>query len=155
MRVRGALDEHPTMVTQIRRTPIHIGPLQVAILVLVAVTALIHLYLAIFVSSELATVPAASRSAMLKILVSLWYLNFLGYAVLATAHYLPALARYQTATRWLLAAYAALTIACYFIVAPPPNPLAYPDKIVEVALIVLLAVEGWRARAVAKRSVSA
>jgi hypothetical protein len=131
MRVRGALDEHPTMVTQIRRTPIHIGPLQVAILGLVAVTALIHLYLAIFVSSELATVPAASRSAMLKILV------------------------YQTATRWLLAAYAALTIACYFIVAPPPNPLAYPDKIVEVALIVLLAVEGWRARAVAKRSVSA
>ena len=80
-------------------------------------------------------------------LSTLFYLNFVGYIVLVTALYLPFLRRYQAMIRWLLIAFAALTILAYFLIAGTMlNPLGYADKAVEVALIVLLLIEGWHMR---------
>ena len=55
--------------------------------------------------------------------------------------------RYQRIIRWLLIAYTATTIlAWYLITGGSPNLLAYIDKPIEVALIVLLLIEDRRAR---------
>jgi hypothetical protein len=74
----------------------------------------------------------------------LFYLNFVGYIVLTAAHYLPfpLLRRYQRITRWVLGAYTAVTIIAWFLVTGgSPNVLAYIDKPVELALIILLIIE--------------
>ena len=48
--------------------------------------------------------------------------------------------------RWLLIAYAAITIlAWYLITGGQPNLLAYIDKPIEVALIILLLIDDRRA----------
>jgi hypothetical protein len=67
---------------------------------------------------------------------------------------LPSLARYQPVTRWVLAAYAGVTIVCYFVFAPPGNPIWLPDKVVEIVLIGLLIIDGYRARQVSRPSLS-
>ena len=77
----------------------------------------------------------------------LFYLNFLGYIVLVTALYLPPLRRYQRVIRWILIAYTAITIIAWFLITnTAPNLLAYIDKPIEVALIILLLIEDRRAR---------
>jgi hypothetical protein len=79
---------------------------------------------------------------VLTALPGLFYLNFLGYITLVTAHYLPPLQRYQRLTRWMLIVYAAITIVAWFLITnAQPNLLAYVDKPIEVALIILLLIE--------------
>ncbi len=78
----------------------------------------------------------------------LFYLNFIGYIVLAAAFYLPSLLqlqsllRYQRAIRWLLIVYTAVTVVLWFwITRGGYNVLAYIDKPIEVALIILLLID--------------
>jgi hypothetical protein len=76
----------------------------------------------------------------------LFFLNFLGYIVLVAALYLPVpiLRRNQNVTRWLLIAFAVVTIWGYFaIVGEAPNALGAFDKAVEIALIVFLLFEAY------------
>jgi glycopeptide antibiotics resistance protein len=86
----------------LHRTISHIGPLQVAIIILAVATALVHL----------------DR-------------------------------RYQRIIRWLLIAYTATTILAWFLITnASPNLLAYIDKPIEVALIILLLIEDRQTRLV-------
>jgi amino acid transporter len=143
----------------LRRTISHIGPLQIAIIILAVVTGLVHLNLGIMTSFLASHPPAhvAGRPAghppgpsilmLLPVpLPVLFYLNFLGYIVLAAALYLPALRRYQRGIRWTLIVYVAITILGWVLInSAHPNPLAYVDKPIEVALIILLLIEDRRA----------
>lgn len=77
----------------------------------------------------------------------LFFLNFVGYIVLVTALYLPPLRSYQRVIRWILIAYTAFTvIAWYLVTMAQPNLLAYIDKPIEVALIILLLIEDRQVR---------
>jgi hypothetical protein len=119
-----------------RQTTSRIGALQIAIIVLVAVTACIHLSRAL-----------AMGAPSMKLFPLIFYLNFIGYAVLVIAHYAPQLQRYQRATRWILVAYAAITIIAWVVITQThSNILGYIDKPVEIALIVLLVIEDQRSR---------
>jgi hypothetical protein len=77
----------------------------------------------------------------------LFVLNFVGYVALAAVFwYAP---RYMGARRWLLDAviivYVLLSIAAWIqLRSPNPQGLGYLSKAFEVALIVALAVHGWR-----------
>jgi len=158
------------------RTISHIGPLQVAIIILAVATALVHLDRGLMMSlfaphfaggpgpsaghftgghppstGHLAGGPSPSGSSILRMLplTQLFFLNFLGYIVLVTALYLPLLRRYQRIIRWLLIAYTATTILAWFIITnASPNLLAYIDKPIEVALIILLLIEDRQTRLV-------
>lgn len=105
------------------------GPLQIGIIVLTLATAIIHLVLAI--PNQL----------------TMFYLNALGYVVLLAALYLPiaALAPYRSLVRWALIAYTAVTVIAWVAIGER-NTIAYADKAIEVALIVLLLLEGRRAK---------
>lgn len=146
----------------LRRTTSNLGPLQIAIILLAVVTGLVHLYRGLMTSflaghppahfhppAHAAGPPPGSSILMLLPvpLPVLFYLNFLGYIVLATALYLPLLQRYQGVIRWILIVYTAVTIlAWYLITNAQPNLLAYIDKPIEVALIILLLIDDRRAR---------
>ena len=144
-----------------------IGTLQIVIIVLVVITALIHLQRGI---GFLGGGPPGGRPgggqagpppgggpggggfnimAMLPIpLPILFLLNGIGYLVLVSALYLPQLRQYQPIVRWLLIIFAAVTIIMYFAIAGlRPNPVGLLTKAVEIALIVLLLIEGRRAAA--------
>jgi hypothetical protein len=134
-----------------RRSVGRYGPLQIAITVLVAATALVHLYLgAGFVISLMgpASQTSGSGSTATHILGLLFLCNFGGYVVLVLAHYLPVLRRYQSVTRALLIGFTAVTFVAYFAVqrGHALNPFGLADKAVEAALMVLLVIEGRRAR---------
>jgi hypothetical protein len=103
-----------------------IGLLQVAIILLTLATAAIHFSL---------TFPSAMFIA-----------NGLGYLVLLAALYLPIpqLAGYRRWVRWILMGYTALTIVLW-VAMGSRIPIAYVDKAIEVALLVLLAWESRRA----------
>ena len=138
-----------------------IGTLQIVIIVLVAITALIHLQRGIGMSAGgppgggQGGPPAGGGAgsggfnimAMLPIpLPMLFLLNGIGYLVLVTALYLPQLRQYQPIVRWLLIAFTAVTVIMYFAIAGFRfNPVGLLTKAVEVALIVLLLIEGRRA----------
>jgi hypothetical protein len=142
-----------------------IGTLQIVIIVLVLITALIHLQRGIgFLgggppggaprAGQAGPPPGGGQGgfnimALLPIpLPYLFLLNGIGYLVLVTALYLPQLRQYQPIVRWLLIIFAALTIIMYFAIAGVRvNPVGYLTKAVEVALIVLLLIEGRRAAA--------
>jgi hypothetical protein len=72
----------------------------------------------------------------------LFVLNGLGYIALVAALYLPIapLARYRGLVRWTLIGYAALTIVLWVLVGAR-NAIGYADKLIEIALIVLLLIE--------------
>ena len=141
--------------TTLRRTALQVGLLQIAIIILVLATALIHLDKALamgFFSGHLGVIPAGippqpgGPSGLmlltLQYLVLLFFLNFIGYIVLGAALYLPFLKGFQRIIRWILVVFAAITIIGYFAtVGFGVNPLGYADKIIEVALIVLLIIE--------------
>lgn len=135
-----------------RRTGSGFGPLQIAITILVAATALVHLYLgAGFVISHLD--PAAQAAAVgggvkVAILGPLFLCNFGGYVFLIAALYLPMLRRFQRITRMLLIGFTAVTFLAYFAVerGHALNPFGLADKAVEATLIVLLIIEGRRVR---------
>ena|SRR3989442_6316536 len=144
----------------LRRTISHIGPLQIAIILLAVVTALVHLYRSITMSM-FAGPPGGNRGGhfpphpggpsilmLLPVpLPVLFFLNFVGYIVLVTALYLPPLRSYQRVIRWILIAYTAFTIiAWYLVTMAQPNLLAYIDKPIEVALIILLLIEDRQVR---------
>jgi membrane protease YdiL (CAAX protease family) len=134
-----------------RRTTAQVGPLQIAIIILAVVTGLVHLDRGImtsFFAMHFAGHPmmhAAGPSATMILplpLSTLFYLNFVGYMVLATALYLPPLLRYRRAIRWTLIVYVLITIAAWLLVTGArPNLLAYIDKPIEVTLIVLLLID--------------
>jgi hypothetical protein len=154
----------------LRRTFSNLGPLQIAIIILAVVTALVHLDRAIMMTFLAGPPPGGSPAGhpgvhppgppggplpigvsilmLLPVPLSvLFYLNFLGYIVLVTALYLPALLQYQRIIRWILIVYAAVTIVAWFLInGAHPNPLAYIDKPIELALIILLLVEDQRSR---------
>ncbi len=145
----------------LRRTISHLGPLQIAIILLAVVTGLVHLYRGLMMTFLAGAPPrhfagpppghfAAPSPLMMLVFTALpvlFYLNFLGYIVLATALYLPPLRRYQQVIRWILIAYTAFTILAWFLITnAQPNPLAYFDKPIEVALIILLLIEDRQTR---------
>lgn len=103
------------------------GPLQIGIVLLTVATALIHIALAI---------PDT---------LVLFYLNGLGYLALLAARYLPLgfLAPYRRWARWALIVYTAITVVAWVAIGDR-SAIAYIDKAIEVALIVLLFLEGRR-----------
>src|SRR5262245_35940222 len=123
---------------QRRRTVSSFGPLQIAITILVAVTALVHLFLGVSLTAAI-TQPAQDAQAagmggttMMSILAVLFLCNFAGYLVLGAALYLPALRRFQPVTRTLLIGYTALTFLAYFAIdqGQALNPIGLSDKAV-------------------------
>jgi hypothetical protein len=111
--------------------------LGVGIFVLTVATAVIHLYLAF----------SAIGSMGFNFGVMLFILNGLGYLGLLALLQLPIrqLARYRSAARWALIAFAALTIVLFFIMAPVYPLIGYVDKAIEVALIALLLADAYTA----------
>jgi hypothetical protein len=147
----------------LRHTISRIGPLQIAILVLAIITALVHLDRGITTSAMMAhpfphaggrpggPPPGAPSGLIPSILMIiplpiLFYLNFVGFIVLAAALYLPPLLRYQRIIRWALIVFTIVTVIAWFLVTGGrPNVLAYIDKPIEIALVVLLLIEARQA----------
>jgi hypothetical protein len=122
---------HPSVSQNVAR----IGWLQVAIILLAATTAVLHLYLGVRLVVAGTAVPIGL----------LFILNGVGYIVLATALYLPALQRMQPLIRWGLIGYTVLTIVLwYFIASRNAVMFDYVTKAAEIALVILLLVEATR-----------
>ena len=143
---------------QSRRLLRTIGTLQIAIIILVAITAFIHLQRGIGMSAGgFGGGPPGGRpggppggppggfnilQALPIPLPILFLLNGLGYLVLVTALYLPPLYRYRRIVRWLLIIFAAVTFLLYFLVNGfRLNPISIIAKSAEIALIILLLIE--------------
>ena len=107
-------------------------PLRIAIVVLTLATAVIHVYWGII------------QTPVLFPLI----LNGVGYTTLLGGLYLPIprLKSLQPRVRWVLLGYTALTVLLWAAVGPRV-PIAYVDKVVELALILLLWLDARRARA--------
>jgi hypothetical protein len=72
----------------------------------------------------------------------LFLINGIGYLLLGTALYLPALSQYRRIVRWLLIIFAATTFVLYFLLNGfRLTPIAVIDKVAELTLIVLLLVD--------------
>lgn len=138
-----------TTTATMGRTVSGFGPLQIAITILVAVTALVHLFLGATLMSSLGQDAGTGGVTMEAILAVLFLCKLGGYVVLNAALYLPVLRRYQRVTRVLLIGYTALTFVAYFAIARSGalNPIGLSDKAVEAAIIALLVIDGRRARA--------
>jgi hypothetical protein len=136
------------------------GPRQIAIIALAVVSGLVHLYRAILMfglmgGGRMGRPPGGpgggrppggggpSIMSMLPVpLPVLFLLNFVGYIVLAIALYFPALQRYQQIIRWVLIAYTAITVILWFLFTGGHFVfVSYGDKIIEIALIVLLLID--------------
>jgi hypothetical protein len=153
-----------------RKLP-YIGSLPIIIIVLAIATAVIHLYLGVQMGSMMGHMggpgggvptggPGAGRPpsggrlggssimGMLPLpLPILFDLNFVGYIVLVGALYLSRLQRFQPITRWVLIGYTALTVILWYVISGShADMFDYVDKLVEVALIILLLVDGWQTR---------
>jgi len=77
----------------------------------------------------------------------LFLINGIGYLVLGTALYLPALSQYRRIVRWLLIIFAATTFVLYFLLNGfRLNPIAAIDKVAELTLIALLFIDGRQSR---------
>jgi hypothetical protein len=111
--------------------------LRLGIFLLTLATAVIHLYLA------LSAIPyyGLNFGVMLFVLNGLGYLGLLAVLQLP----IPQLARFRSAARWVLVAYAALTIVLFFLMAPYYTFIGYLDKAIEVALIALLLADAYTA----------
>ena len=84
---------------------------------------------------------------LLGFFAALFYLDALGYIVLTVALYHPAFARFRRLARWALIALTVATIVAYFaLIGGHYDAMGIGDKLIEVALIVLLVVEGRRDR---------
>jgi hypothetical protein len=154
----------------LRRTIPHLGPLQIAIILLALVTGLVHLDRGLLMTflagprpghlpgSPLGHFPGSppgsfgGPSPLMQLVFTalpvLFYLNFFGYVILAGALYLPALVRYQRIIRWILIFYTAITILAWFLITNGHLILlSYIDKPIEVALIILLLIDDRQAQA--------
>jgi hypothetical protein len=143
------------MTMTLPRNATRFGALQIAICVLAAATAMVHIYLGVLTHVMVVTQPeataAAGGAAALGFFAALFYLDGLGYIVLTTALYLPAFARFRRLIRWALIALTAATIIAYFaLIQGQYDFLGISNKITEVVLIVLLVIEGRRDRLPAK-----
>jgi hypothetical protein len=107
-------------------------PMQIAIILLTVATALIHLVLAYFIATQL----GFQNSLM-------FIANGVGYLVLVAALYMPQFKKWQSIIRWILIAFAAVTILGWVAIGQR-NMIGYVDKVIEVVLIVLLFIEGRR-----------
>ena len=99
-----------------------VGPVQVGVVLLALATAIIHIVLALPTN------------------LIMFYLNGAGYIGLTAALYLPQLAVYRRRLRWALIGYTAITIVGWAVVGER-SLIAYLDKLIEVALIGLIAIE--------------
>ena len=110
-----------------RRTSTDAG-LRAGIILLTGATALIHL--------------------QLNFPDPVFMLNGLGYLGLLAALYLPVpqLARHRNIVRWTLICYTALTVVLWIAIGERTF-IGYADKVIEIALIVLLLIESRTARA--------
>jgi hypothetical protein len=111
--------------------------LGVGIFLLTLATAGIHLYLAF----TAIPIMGFNFGVMLFIFNGLGYLGLLAVLQLP----IPQLARFRSAARWALIAFAAVTIVLFFIMAPEYTTLGYIDKAIEVALIALLLADAYTA----------
>ncbi len=133
------------------RNATRFGAIQIAICVLAAATAAVHIYLGAITHVMVATQPeataAAGGAATLGFFAALFYLDGLGYIVLTAALYHPAFVRFRRLTRWALIGLTAATIVAYFVLIQGQyDAMGIADKIAEVALIALLVIEGRRER---------
>jgi hypothetical protein len=96
---------------------------RIGIIVIAVITALVHLYLAV-------------TSTPFDIV---FFLNFLGYLALLAAFILPLpiIKDYKGLVRWVFMAFAVVTIIAWVLIGLRVW-FAYIDKILEVALVVLL-----------------
>src|SRR5215467_980221 len=136
-----------------RRTASRIGRLQIAIIVLAVITAVLHLFLGITITMAggMAGGSGPTGSWLLQVLPMLFILNFLGYIILLVALYVPQLKLFQHSIRWVLIVFTAVTISAYFVIdGLTPNSIGYGDKLIEVALILLLLVENRKAARLAR-----
>ena len=132
-----------------RRTVSRIGRLQIAIIVLAVITAVLHLFLGISLIAAGGLAPTGPW--LLQVLPTLFILNFLGYIILIGALYSPQLKLYQHIICWVLILFTAVTIIAYFVIdGLTPNPIGYVDKLIEVAIIILLLVENRKAARLAR-----
>jgi hypothetical protein len=138
---------------QAQRTQRTVGILQIAIIVLIVITALVHLQRGMGMSlGGFGGRPPAGPPGGFNMfqylplpLATLFLLNGIGYLILGTALYLPALSRFRPLVRRLLIAFAAVTFVLYFLFNGfRLNPIAVVDKVAELTLIVLLFVDGRR-----------
>src|SRR6476620_9671740 len=125
------------MTMTVPRNATRFGALNIAICVLAAATAAVHVYLGVITHVMVATQPeataAAGGAAALGFFAALFYLDALGYIVLTTALYHPALARFRRLTRGALLALTAATIVAYFVLIQGQfDAMGILDKIVEV-----------------------
>ena len=109
-----------------------LGIVQYVIILLVLITALIHI-------NQAFRFPDGPDAIFL--------LNGVGYVGLVALLYAPlsVFDRYRPLARWALMGYTALTIVLWLMIGAgspltdtPPSPIAYIDKAVELALLVLL-----------------
>jgi len=106
------------------------GALQIAIILLTVATAVIHLVLGVSIL-RIGGPP-------------MFILNGIGYLALLFALYLPQLRKYQNFTRWALIGYTAVTIVAWAVITgfDLTNPTAIITKLIEIALIACLFIEG-------------
>jgi hypothetical protein len=126
-----------------------IGPLQIAIWLLAALTALVHLALGVITTALVTGDPTQAATlggtTSLSIFASLFYLSFVGYVVLTVALYLPALHPWRRLVRWALVGWTAGNIVAYFVFASGSiDAFGIVDKVCEILLIALLVIEGRR-----------
>lgn len=115
------------------RTVARFDPLSVGIVVLAVATALLHLV------EGMTLGPPSMRPFPL-----LFYLNTVGYLVLATALYVPPLHPVRREVRWVFIGYTVFTIAMWFLLAPSRGPIGYSDKVIEALLVMLLVFDAQR-----------
>lgn len=108
-----------------QKTQTTYGPVQVGILLLAFATGLIHIVLAI---------PEN---------MIMFYLNGAGYILLALALFLPQLKQYHNLIRYALMAFTLVTILAWVAIGMR-TPIAYIDKMLEVALLALLWMDRGR-----------
>jgi hypothetical protein len=116
------------MHQHITKQPLQFGKLQAVIVLLVFITAGLHVYLATQPDEEL----------------RLWFLlNGLGYPGLVLLLYLTQTARFRVRIRGALVVYTGLTIVLWFFLGDPGafEPLGITTKGVEVLLVAFLILE--------------
>lgn len=142
-----------------------IGVLQIAIIVLVVITATVHLQRGISMSlggfgggapgghpvgppggfrgGHPGGPPGGSLLQSIPLpLSTLFILNGTGYLVLLIALFLPPLYRFQRVVRWLLITFAVVTFILYFLVNGfHLQTISIIDKVAELALITLLLID--------------
>jgi hypothetical protein len=104
-------------------TQTRFGAVQIGIILLAVATALIHIVLAI---------PQN---------MIMFYLNGAGYLALTAALFLPQFKQYRRLVRWVLIGFTAVTIIGWAAIGERV-PIAYVDKVIELALIALLWIDG-------------